>query len=72
MDTGHLNVVDLAAYKAAREQKPLPLFDGPVCPEPRGLPRAERGTPTLSERQVEHRARMLRYLRVRQQTPHCV
>jgi hypothetical protein len=51
-------VVDLAAYRAAREQKPLPLFDGPQG----GTMAAPAPGVALSARQVEHRARMLRYM----------
>ncbi len=58
MQAGHPKVVDLAAYRAAREQQPLPLFDGPA-PE---RPAAPAAVSDLSARQVEHRARMLRYL----------
>ena len=51
-------VVDLAAYRAAREQKPLPLFEAPQA----GTTAEPAPVVALSVRQVEHRARMLRYL----------
>ena len=66
------NVVDLARFRAERDQVRLPLFDGlppiPLVPpvplinvEPQ-VAMAEAPAPPLSERQVQHRARMLRYL----------
>jgi hypothetical protein len=57
------NVVDLAAFRAERDHVRLPLFDGlpPVDAEPQtGV--ASAPAERLSERQVQHRARMLRYL----------
>ena len=61
MRSGLPKVVDLAAFRAAREQKPLPLFDTPA-PGQMAVPAP---VIALSARQVEHRARMLRYLRGR-------
>ena len=67
------NVVDLARFRAERDQARLPLFDGVAPTEPpllaAGVPAATRACPEraveglgLSDRQVRHRARMLRYL----------
>jgi hypothetical protein len=57
------NVVDLARFRAERDQARLPLFDGVAPTEP---PLQAAGVPAaagaLSNRQVRHRARMLRYL----------
>ena len=60
------NVVDLARFRAERDHVRLPLFDGlppvdSVEAEPQ-LAVAAAPVPPLSERQVQHRARMLRYL----------
>jgi hypothetical protein len=65
-------VVDLRAFKARRARAAagadgaagpaLPLFDGtPVTPA--ATPPPERGRRTLSGAEVEHRQRMLRFLR---------
>ena len=56
-------IVDLARFRAQRDQVRLPLFDGlpPVDAESQ-LALAAASAPPLSERQVRHRARMLRYL----------
>jgi hypothetical protein len=58
------NVVDLARFRAERDQARLPLFDGVVpveSPLQAAVEPAPAG-PALSDRQVRHRARMLRYL----------
>ena len=55
------NVVDFAAYRARRAEKPLPLFDG--LPEPKPTPGpGTRIVVALSARQAAHRTRMLRHL----------
>lgn len=58
------NVVDMAAYRARRAEKALPLFDG--LPEPKPAPPAgaagTRIVVALSARQAAHRVRMLRHL----------
>jgi hypothetical protein len=57
------NVVDLARFRAERDQARLPLFEEPAPVEP-PLPAATLAAtgPALSDRQVQHRARMLRFL----------
>lgn len=52
------NVIDLARFLADREQRRLPLFDRT---QPARLPLPVQNAP-LSDRQAQHRARMLRYL----------
>ena len=56
-------VVDLARFRAERDQARLPLFEGLAPTEP-PLPAGTLAAPglPLSDRQVRHRARMLRYL----------
>jgi hypothetical protein len=58
------NVVDLARFRADRDQARLPLFDGPapIEPPPPATGVLAMAGPALSDRQVQHRARMLRYL----------
>jgi len=55
------NVVDLAAYRARRAEKPLPLFDGPSDPRPATGP-GIKIVVALSAQQAAHRTRMLRHL----------
>jgi hypothetical protein len=54
-------VVDFAAYRARRAEKPLPLFDGLPDPKPAPGP-GTRIVVALSARQAAHRSRMLRHL----------
>jgi hypothetical protein len=56
-------VIDLAAYRARRAEKPLPLFDGPPAPDHRPAPGpGTRIVVALSAQQAAHRTRMLRHL----------
>lgn len=57
-------VVDMAAYRARRAEKPLPLFDGLPDPQlaPPAGPAGTRVVVALSARQAAHRVRMLRHL----------
>ncbi len=57
-------VVDFQQFRASRQEaevKRLPLFDGPEPVRPAAGAAAERH---LSAREVTHRERMLRHLRV--------
>jgi hypothetical protein len=57
------NVVDLARFRAERDQARLPLFEGPPPIEPpRPAGTLAAPGPALSDQQVQHRTRMLRFL----------
>jgi hypothetical protein len=68
MATDRTNVVDLARYRRrrqARDERDLPLFDGPPEPpaeRPAGPPSSVTADRPLADRQVAHRRRMLAHL----------
>jgi len=55
-------VVDLAAFRAARDRQRLPLLDAAEAPAQSPFRGAPDEAAVLTDRQTEHRARMLRHL----------